>query len=154
MDLSMPLDYSVRIAIVFSGIYLWVGMLTGVWKYYQMRKSEHARAHYYVDIAHRSSLLYSPATLILAVLAYFSVWPAWVNLLCVLINLLFFSFSILSYILHGYLKDTTNQFKQPNRLGRCQLPSWILSVAMLLLVLGEVLATAGLVLGAALKLMY
>lgn len=154
MDLSMPLDYSVRIAIVFSGIYLWVGMLTGVWKYYQMRQSEHARAHYYVDIAHRSSLLYAPATLILAVLAYFSVWPAWVNLLCVLINLLFFSFSILSYILHGYLKDTTNQFKQPNRLGRWQLPSWILSVAMLLLVLGEVLATAGLVLGAALKLMY
>lgn len=154
MDVNMSLDLSVRIAIVFSGIFLWVGMLTGVWKYYQIRQSEIARAHYYVDIAHRSSLLYAPATLILAVLAYFSVWAAWINLLFVLINLIFFSFSILSYVLHGYLKDTQNQFKQPHRLGPWHLPSWILSSAMLLLVLGEVLATAGLVLGAALKLMF
>lgn len=153
MDLSMPLDFSVRIAIVFSGVYLWVGMLTGVWKYYQIRQSELSRAHYYVDVAHRSSLLYAPATLILALMAYFSVWNAWINLLFVLINLIFFSFSILSYILHGYLKDTSNQFKHPHRLGNWHLPSWVLSSAMLLLVVGEVLATAGLVLGAVFKLM-
>ncbi len=68
------LVFAVKIGIIFSGIFLWVGMLTGVWKYYQIRHSQQSRAHYYVDIAHRSSLLYAPASLILAVLAYFSVW--------------------------------------------------------------------------------
>ena len=89
MDM-LQLSGAVKIAIVFSGIYLWVGMLTGVWKYAQIRKSELARAHYYVDIAHRSSLLYAPASLIIAVLAYFSVWNELLNLILVLINLFFF----------------------------------------------------------------
>ena len=115
---AMDLDVAVKGAILASGIFLWVGMLTGVWKYWQIRHSPQARAHYYVDIAHRSSLLYAPASLILAVLAYFSAFQEWINWLCIVINLVFFSFSILSYILHGYLKDTTNQFKTPHQLGK------------------------------------
>ena len=142
------LQQSVSLAILFSGIFLWVGMLTGVWKYYQIHHSEQARAHYYVDIAHRSSLLYAPASLILAVLTYFSVWCEGVNLTFVLINLFFFSFSILSYVLHGWLKDTTNQFRQPHQMGRWHLPKWMLSSAMIFLVIGEIVATAGLLLGA------
>ena len=151
MDIEQ-LSLTVKIAIIFSGLYLWVGMLTGVWKYWQISRSAHAKAHYYVDIAHRSSLLYAPATLILAVLAYFSVWSAALNLAFVLINLLFFSFSILSYIVHGCLQDTTNQFRQPHTLGKFSLPAWMMRGAMLLLVLGEIIATAGLLLGAALEL--
>lgn len=141
------LTQAVAWAVLFSGIFLWVGMLTGIWKYYQIRQSAQARAHYYVDIAHRSSLLYAPASLIIAVLAYFSVWNELLNLILVLINLFFFSFSILSYILHGWLKDTTNQFKQPHQLGRWHLPKWMLSSAMILLIVGELGATAGLLLG-------
>ena len=87
------MSLAVQWGIVFSGIFLWVGMLTGVWKYWQIATSLQARAHYYVDIAHRSSLLYAPASLILAVLSYFSAWSAWTNLLCVLLNIFFFSFS-------------------------------------------------------------
>ncbi|WP_291368564.1 MULTISPECIES: hypothetical protein [unclassified Acinetobacter] len=146
MDME-NLNQSVAWAVIFSGVFLWVGMLTGVWKYYQIRHSEQARAHYYVDIAHRSSLLYAPASLIIAVLAYFSVWSEGLNFIFVLINLLFFSFSILSYILHGWLKDTTNQFKQPHQMGRWHLPKWMLTSAMVLLVIGELGATAGLLLG-------
>ncbi|TCB58592.1 hypothetical protein [Acinetobacter terrae] len=142
------LNQSVSLAIIFSGVFLWVGMLTGVWKYYQIRHSEQARAHYYVDIAHRSSLLYAPASLIISVLAFFSVWAEGLNFIFVLINLFFFSFSILSYVLHGWLKDTTNQFKQPHQMGRWKLPKWMLSSAMILLVIGELGATAGLLLGA------
>lgn len=141
------LQQSVSLAILFSGIFLWVGMLTGVWKYYQIHHSEQARAHYYVDIAHRSSLLYAPASLILAVLTYFSVWSEVVNLTFVLINLFFFSFSIASYVLHGFLKDTTNQFKEPHQVGTMHLPKILLRIAMLLLVLGEIVATGGLLLG-------
>lgn len=146
MDDLLLVD-SVKISIIFSGLYLWVGMLTGVWKYAQIRNSAQSRAHYYVDIAHRSSLLYAPATLILAVLAYFSAWSESLNLICVVINLIFFSFAILSYILHGILKDTTNQFKTPHQLGKWSLPKWLMTFAMLLLVVGEVLATGVLVFG-------
>jgi len=146
------LTQAVAWAVLFSGIFLWVGMLTGIWKYYQIRQSAQARAHYYVDIAHRSSLLYAPASLIIAVLAYFSVWNELLNLILVLTNLFFFSFSILSYILHGWLKDTTNQFKQPHQVGRWHLPKWMLSSAMILLIIGELGATAGLLLGTMLGL--
>lgn len=141
------LTQAVAWVVLFSGIFLWVGMLTGVWKYYQIRHSAQARAHYYVDIAHRSSLLYAPASLIIAILAYFSVWSDGLNFTFVLINLFFFSFSILSYVLHGWLKDTTNQFKQPHQMGRWHLPKWMLSSAMTFLIIGELGATAGLLLG-------
>ncbi len=146
MDL-VGLALSVKLALLFSGIYLFIGMLTGVWKYVQISRSELARAHYYVDIAHRSSLLYAPATLILAVMAYCSSWTETTNLIFIVINLIFFSFSIASYVLHGWLKDTTNQFKEPHQLGAIQLPKIILRMAMVLLVIGEVAATGGLLLG-------
>lgn len=147
------LTQAVAWAVLFSGVFLWVGMLTGVWKYYQIRHSAQARAHYYVDIAHRSSLLYAPASLIIAILAYFSVWSDGLNFTFVLINLFFFSFSILSYVLHGWLKDTTNQFKQPHQMGRWHLPKWMLSSAIILLIIGELGATAGLLLGTMIGLM-
>lgn len=146
MDL-ITLNLSVKLALIFSGVYLWVGMLSGVWKYVQISRSELARAHYYVDIAHRSSLLYAPASLILAVMAYCSSFQEIINLLCVIVNLVFFSFSIASYVLHGWLKDTTNQFKQPHQLGAVHLPKILLRLAMILLVIGEIFATGILLLG-------
>ncbi|SLA43668.1 integral membrane protein [Mycobacteroides abscessus subsp. abscessus] len=126
------LSLAVRLALIFSGIFLWVGMLTGVWKYWQIRASAQARAHYYVDIAHRSSLLYAPASLILAVLAYFCIWDATVILMCVILNLVFFSFS----------------FKQPHQIATRTLPSWCMSLAMLLLIVAELGGTSVLLLGA------
>lgn len=144
----MELELAVKIGIIFSGIFLWVGMFTGVWKYWQIRQSPQSRAHYYVDIAHRSSLLYAPATLILAVLAYCSVLPSMVNLICVLINIIFFSFSIAAYMLHGFLQDTTNQFKQPHQLGKFHLPESLMTLAMLGLIIAELGGTGILVYGA------
>ena len=141
------MSLAVQWGIVFSGIFLWVGMLTGVWKYWQIATSLQARAHYYVDIAHRSSLLYAPASLILAVLSYFSAWSAWTNLLCVLLNIFFFSFSILSYVIHGFLQDTRNQFQQPHHLGAWHIPKMKLRSAMIVLVMAEVGATLVLLLG-------
>lgn len=145
------LSLATQWAIVFSGIFLWVGMLTGVWKYYQIRHSEQARAHYYVDIAHRSSLLYAAASLILAVLSHFTVLSNHLVFLCVVANLFFFAFSILAYILHGLLKDTTNQFRQPHQLGRYRIPSWCMSLMMLSLIVVELGATTVIVIGTILK---
>lgn len=140
-----------QIAILFSGLFLWIGMLTGVWKYYQIRQTEQARAHYYVDIAHRSSLLYAAASLILAVLSHFTILAESVVLFCVLANLFFFAMSILTYIIHGLLKDTTNQFKRPHQLGRLTLPTWSMTIMMLALIIVELGATGILLLGTVLS---
>ena len=145
----IELSLAVKLAILFSGIFLWVGMLTGVWKYLQIRNSAQSRAHYYVDIAHRRSVLYAPATLILAVLAYYSQFSETINLICVILNLAFFSFSIGAYILHGVLKDTTNQFKKPHQLGKVQLPGILMTLAMIGLILAELGGTGVLFWGAA-----
>lgn len=145
------LTQATELSIIFSGIFLWVGMLTGVWKYYQIRKTELARAHYYVDIAHRSSLLYAAASLILAALSYFTSLSDSLSLFCVVANLFFFSMSILVYIIHGMLKDTTNQFKQPHKLGQWSIPRWCMTFLMLSLIMVELGATAVLLLGTILK---
>ncbi|MCL5768811.1 hypothetical protein [Acinetobacter sp. ANC5681] len=145
------LTSATKLAIIFSGIFLWIGMLTGVWKYYQIRNTELARAHYYVDIAHRSSLLYAAASLILAALSYFTSLSDSLSLFCVVANLFFFSMSILVYIIHGMLKDTTNQFKQPHKLGQWSIPRWCMTFLMLSLIMVELAATAVLLLGTILK---
>lgn len=145
------LTNATKLAIIFSGIFLWVGMLTGVWKYYQIRNTELARAHYYVDIAHRSSLLYAAASLILAALSHFTSLSDSLSLFCVVANLFFFSMSILVYIIHGMLKDTTNQFKQPHKLGQWSIPRWCMTFLMLNLIIVELGATAILLLGTILK---
>lgn len=145
---SIHLSLAAQIGIVASGIFLLIGMLTGVWKYLQIRQSEHARAHYYVDIAHRSALLYAPASLILAVLASFSNLSITTLLWCVIANLVFFYASVFSYILHGFLQDTYNQFQKPHRLGKsAQLPAFLVSGFMWALILAEVGATTLLVIG-------
>lgn len=143
----MNLETAVEVAIVFSGIFLWVGMLIGVWKYSQIYKLKDNKANYYVDIAHRSSLLYAPATLILAVLAYFSIWSEDINLVLVVTNLVLFSFSILSYVVYGMLADTNNQFEKPHKLGSFNISSRVMLLMMVILIIGELLSTFLLLVG-------
>lgn len=149
----MEMALSVKVAIIASGAFLFLGMLTGVLKYLQIRKSEHKRAHYYIDIAHRSSLMYSASTLILATLAYFSAWSDQINLWLVLGNIIFFALAIFSYIIHGLLKDTQNQFKQPHTVGAWTLPPILLTLFMVALIIVELGCTLGLLIGATMTLL-
>ena len=64
-----------NLAIIFAGVFFLNGLLTGVWKFNQISKSVDGKAHPYVDIAHRSSLLYSFAALLIANFAYLSKLP-------------------------------------------------------------------------------
>ncbi|WP_231610826.1 hypothetical protein, partial [Rhodococcus sp. CX] len=82
----------------------------------------------YVDIAHRSALLYSFATLLTAVFVESSAWPTAVNLVAAGVLVAFFVTAIGSYIVHGALRDTTNQFERPDRTT---------TVAMTALIVGE-----------------
>jgi hypothetical protein len=48
------------------------------------------RAHPYVDIAHQAALLYSFATLLIAVFVELSAWPGWVNMTAAAVVAFFF----------------------------------------------------------------
>ena len=108
------LRYDVRITLLAAGLIFLLALVLGVWKYRQMLVSQDHRAHPYVDIAHRAALLYSFATLLVAVFVQFSAWPAWVNLTAAIILVFFFVGAILSYIAHGLQRDTDNQFDEPD----------------------------------------
>jgi hypothetical protein len=123
------LRYDVRITLLAAGLIFLLALVLGVWKYRQMLASEDHRAHPYVDIAHRAALLYSFATLLIAVFVQFSAWPTWLNLTAAAIVVVFFVAAILSYIAHGLRRDTVNQFEHPDRA---------LKVAMSALIVGEI----------------
>lgn len=120
------------------GIFFLTGLLTGVWKYWQVASSDKGRAHYYVDVAHRASLLYAFACLVLERFALLSVWDDWINTVAVLASLLFFGLAIGSYILHGFLQDTRNQLQRPHRLGGGSVPAVAMTSFMVLLIVAEV----------------
>ncbi len=93
-------------------IFLWA-LLLGVWKYRQMATSEDSLAHPYVDTAHRAALLYSFATLLLAAFVELSGFSTTVDLLAAFIPIFFFVAAIVGYCVHGWRRDTDNQFRDP-----------------------------------------
>ncbi|MDT5141288.1 MAG: hypothetical protein QOI79_617 [Mycobacterium sp.] len=103
--------------------------MLGVWKYRQVLRADDHRAHPYVDIAHRAALLYSFATLLVAVFVQLSAWPAWVNLTAAMIVVFFFVGATVGYISHGLRRDTVSEFESPDRA---------LKVAMVALIAGEI----------------
>ena len=112
-----------------AGLIFMLALVLGIWKYRQMATSPDHLAHPYVDIAHRSALLYSFATLLVAVFVELSAWPAWVNAAAAATIIVFFVGAIGSYIIHGAKRDTTNQLSQPGRS---------IHVAMVSLIVAEI----------------
>lgn len=120
------------------GIFFMTGLLTGAWKYYWIARTEEAEAPYYVSIAHRTSLMYSFAALVLFVFSGMSKWSDAVNFLAALFPLVFFALSIAIYIVHGFLRDTDNQLKKPHKLGSATLPALPIAVFMWALAIAEI----------------
>jgi uncharacterized membrane protein YqjE len=112
-----------------AGLIFLLALVLGIWKYRQMATSPDHLAHPYVDIAHRSALLYSFATLLVAVFVELSAWPSWVNTAAAATIVVFFVGAIGSYILHGAKRDTTNQLSEPGRN---------IHLAMTALIVGEI----------------
>lgn len=144
VSLSEP---AVRLSLVAAGIFFWVGLVSGVWKYAHIARSPQAVAPVYVDICHRTSLLYSFAALLVAQFAALSAWTATTDLIAAAIPLAFFAAAIGGYALHGFLRDTDNQFLQPQKIGSYTLPRGALRGFMWLLVLGEIGGFSVLLLG-------
>ncbi|MBA0046595.1 hypothetical protein [Mycobacteroides sp. LB1] len=122
------LSSDTAITLLAAGLIFLLSLGLGVWKYRQMITSPNHLAHPYVDIAHRAALLYAFATLLTAVFVELSAWPGWVNLTAAMVLVFFFVAAIVSYIVHGALRDTTNQLEKP---------SAGLYLAMALLIAGE-----------------
>jgi hypothetical protein len=96
-----------------AGLMFEWALALGVVKYRQIATSENAAAHPYTDIAHRAALLYSFATLLVAVFVELSAWSTLVNLLAAGALYLFFVAATMSYMVHGLRRDTDNQFRDP-----------------------------------------
>ncbi len=127
--MSSALGIDTKITLLAAGLIFLLALVLGVWKYRQIMGSDDRRAHPYVDIAHRAALLYSFATLLIAIFVELSAWPAWINLTAALVVVFFFVAAILTYISHGARRDTVNQFE--NADSRTAL-------AMALLIAGEI----------------
>jgi hypothetical protein len=132
MDRSPPvnsLGIDTIVTILAAGLIFLLALVLGIWKYRQMATSENHLAHPYVDIAHRAALLYSFATMLVAVFVELSAWPTWVNLTAAMVLVFFFVAAIFEYIVHGMRRDTTNQFEHPTTA---------LTVGMVALIIGEI----------------
>jgi hypothetical protein len=119
------------------GVFFLTGLLTGIWKYISIWRSPTAEAPRYVSIAHQTSLLYAFAALVLLKFLEFSPYTETLNLLAVAVPLFFFALAIATYITHGILQDTDNQFQKPYRLGRILFPPSLFHLFVWFLILGE-----------------
>ena len=120
------------------GIFFLTGLITGVWKYYHIHSSKEAKAPVYVDIAHRTSLMYSFATLVLAKFVELSPYSETVNFWSAAAPIVFFALAISTYVIHGILKDTDNQMEKPHKLGKATLPNWVILSFMVALIIAEI----------------
>ncbi len=112
---ALELGIDTRVTLLLAGLLFVWALALGVWKYQQMATSPEHVAHPYVDIAHRAALMYSFAALLLAAFVELSAWPTAVNLTAALVVIFFFAAAIAVYTLHGFLRDTDNQFAHPAR---------------------------------------
>ena len=105
---------AIKISLLFSGLFLLNGMLTGIWKYAKMMSSETHQAPVYVDIAHRTSFFYSFACLVIAKLIEFSPFTESQQTVIVAAPLLYFALSVIGYMKEGFLNRTENLFSERN----------------------------------------
>lgn len=121
-----------------AGLFFMTALLTGWWKYRCIATSDTATAPVYVDIAHRTALMYSFSALLLREFVPYSPLDAAGTRWAVGVPLLFFALAIASYVLHGMLRDTDNQLRSPHRLGTRTLPGLAIHGFMWALAAGEI----------------
>jgi hypothetical protein len=108
------MNLAIKLSLAASGTFLLVGMLLGVVKYRRIMESPAHRAPVYIDIAHRASLLYSFAALVIARLLEYSPYSLRVQLVAAGVPLIFFALTIVGYSTHGFRDDTENMFAERN----------------------------------------
>jgi len=105
---------AVKISLLFSGLYLLTGMLTGVWKYAKIMSSDERKAPVYVDIAHRNALMFSFASLVIAKLVEYSPFGPSGQVVVVALPFFFFVVTSAGQITEGLKNSTENIFLKPD----------------------------------------
>lgn len=132
------MDSVAKLTIISAGVFFLTGLLTGVIKYRQIAASESATAHPYIDICHRAALLYAFACILLLKFVEISQLPVAVELAAVCALVIYFGAAVLTYLVHGLLRDTDNQLKRPFRLGHGSVPPSAMSAFMWTLIVAEI----------------
>ena len=109
----MELGGDTKAVILAAGAMFMIALFLGVWKYLQMARGPDHLAHPYVDTAHRAALLYSFATLLVAVFVELSGWSETTDLIAAGVLYFFFLGAVAGYAWHGWRRDTDNQFRDP-----------------------------------------
>ena len=86
----MELGGDTKAVLLTAGLIFLGALVLGVWKYRQMAANPDGLAHPYVDVAHRVALLYSFASLLIAVFVELSGWSTAVNLIAAFAVIAFF----------------------------------------------------------------
>lgn len=120
-----------------AGLFFTGALLTGIWKYLGIVKSDDAKAPEYVSVLHRAGLMYSFATMLLAEFTKLSRLSDRIEFYASLAVILFFAFAQFTYLVHAILRDTDNQFKKPYRLWKWKVPPVMIHGSMVFLILGE-----------------
>jgi hypothetical protein len=102
-----------RAVLLAAAVMFLAALLLGVWKYRQMSEAADGLAHPYVDTAHRAALLYSFALLLVATFVELSGWGTAVNLVAAGAMAFYFFAAVAGYAVHGWRRDTDNQFRDP-----------------------------------------
>lgn len=108
----MTTSAAITIAVGSSGAFFVTALVCGIWKYRFMIRPPDHRAPFYVDTAHRASLLYSFACLVLAKFAEDSPLPPVVSALAVAAPVIGFASAIVTYVSLGLRDETDNQFRR------------------------------------------
>ncbi|MBT6179707.1 MAG: hypothetical protein HOI23_20875 [Deltaproteobacteria bacterium] len=146
------MEFTQQIALLSAISFFLFGLVTGVWKYVWIHRNPDAKAPVYVDICHRSSLLYAFACLLLERMVEVSKLPHSIEVPALIAPIVFFGLAVTSYAIHGLLQDTDNQLQKPHRLGRYMLPTWVMQAFMAALIITEIGGTMVLAVGVVLAL--
>jgi len=108
------MNFAVKISLLSSGLFLLAGMLTGVLKYRAMMRSATHNAPVYIDVAHRTALLYAFAMLVAARLLEFNPYSAATQTFAAGLMITFFALTLAGHLAHGLKDDTDNLFRERN----------------------------------------
>lgn len=115
------------LALIASATFFLAGLVLGIWKFRGMASSADGLAHPYIDTAHRAALMYAFATVMIAVFVEVSQLAAGLELFAVILLVAYFAIAILTYVIHGWKKDTDNQVR--NMSTAATVFMWSLVVA-------------------------
>ncbi|MEP6903221.1 MAG: hypothetical protein ABJA66_15840 [Actinomycetota bacterium] len=108
------MNIAVKISLLSSGLFLMLGMLTGILKYRGMMQSATHTAPVYIDIAHRTALLYSFAMLVAAKLLEYNPYSVTIQTAAAGLMITFFALTFAGHLTHGLKNDTDNLFRERN----------------------------------------